>query len=130
MFIAELFLVRLMYLGSHGSGDYAKGIAALRTFHSHQLDWKTSSVLIEVATSFDDNTPMEIDLTKTLETGKRQPRKSFDVDGVYWLSKEFNEGGDLQRKTTPGDRKYWALTLNLLVARPVSMLANMVGRKP
>lgn len=66
--------------------------------HQTKTCWVTKSLKIIVATSLDDDTPLELDIANTIVPDMRLNFKKVMLDGVYWLPSNFNSNTDEFRK--------------------------------
>ena len=70
------------------TSTFQESLDDILELHKKELTWRTQSVSITVATSFENDAPVVINLIDTMEKGKNRPRKKTE-DTVYWLPKKF-----------------------------------------
>ena len=81
------------------SFDYAHSLEELANSNDNDIEWTPGPVMITVATSLDDDTPMQIDLMKTLGFGNSRVRnRPYWPDEAYWLPAKYSHNDEQFRK--------------------------------
>ena len=72
--------------------SYASALDDLYSLHTKAEAWSADEIILEVATSFLDDTPVAINLSKTIGHKKNVPSAKKRNDGsCFWLFSKWNE---------------------------------------
>ena len=78
--------------------SYASALDDLYSLHTEAEAWSADEIKLEVATSFSDDTPVAINLSKTIGHTKNVPSATKRNDGTcFWLFSNWNENNKVFR---------------------------------
>ena len=72
------------------STGFEESVQALWDLHMERTEWTVKEIIVEVQTSLQDETPMEVNVVETIGARKAAKRNTV-VDDFYWLPSNFNQ---------------------------------------